>query len=237
MKVVKLSKYSIGGAVAYYLIQFLSLPVGILFATYLSWSLTIGEILFALLIAVMLYNGISGVYRLYSLIVDCRIRAELCFDGTTVTIRGPGEEAHSFTKFEIQAYFPDRNEVLLSDGRHISLPCSMPQMIFNEIKMTKPWVNAWWPDLDLPAAIREAGGTSAWKHLGPFTVNFLGLILFGYAAYVEEANSLLPSITLMVAGFILMVYVPDAWERSNRRKAVIHFPCGDSGATRRRRND
>lgn len=233
IEVVKLSKYSIGGAVVTYLIQSLLLLFAIFLVSELPWPPSFGDSLYLLSITMLFWISIPGVYRLIEIPLRRLHRGELSFDGTTVTVRIPGGARQEFTQPDVKAYFPHRNEVLLTDGRLIALTSCMPRFNFNEIAMARPWVNAWWPDLDLSAAVREADRRQAWLRYLPNATMLLVLIAIIIAYMAGEHGEAEFGLALMSLALFLQFSVPDWLEGRLRRKAVIHFPCGDSVATRR----
>ena len=216
---LKSTRTSIWTAVLCYILQAISFGIGLAMAMEISWPLDSDTSFLIIPAAVMLWFGILSIYRLMDFILLRRYTGEVRFDGTTVVSRVAGKSPQSFTKPEVRAYFPHRNEVLLDDDRCIPLPCCAHQLNYNEPEMATPWVSQWWPGLQLPAAIRAAEKAQGWIRHAQHGIRLIGLAGMLYLS----TNPSYYTATIPTAFLFMQIYLPDWVDGRVRRKVVVRF--------------
>lgn len=217
--IVRLSKASIAFAMASFILPFAYLIIGLAFATKLTWPLDSETAFLLIPTAIMLSVGVLGACHLVGFLLFRSYRGELHFDGITVISKVAGKAPQSFTQPDVLAYFPHRNEVLLVDGKRVRLPDCAPHLYYNDIEMATPWVNAWWPGLDLPAAISAGEKAQGWIRHAPNGINVSILATILYSATIQPDLGF--SITF--AALFVMIFLPGWVEARLRRRVMITF--------------
>lgn len=230
---VRVTRGNIWSAAIGYTIQSLFFLIGILFLPLLRPPLTIYTPLNAIMVFTFLTIGALGIYRLYHYVLRGYMRAELRFDGEKVTVCWKGKPDQSFTQSDVRAYYPHRNSVLLAEGRLVKLPGSVPHLDYFDAAMADPWVNAWWPGMDLPVAVKEAKRIPLWHAIWPNVVQAFGLVLIVFVPGLTKDLPPEKSLVWIGIGGLLMAFVKYEWLGRPRRRAAIHFPCnnGDEAGT------
>lgn len=231
IQVIKLSRLAVWGTFALYVFQSFFALWSVLFVTSLELEPPLAPFdRLTLFVAFIFFSyGIFGIHHLLKFAFGKRRRTELHFDGETISVQVAGYEQADFSASDVQVYFPGRNAIELTDGRRIALPSSVPHTSDNEIDMALPWVNAWWPALDFPAAIKNAERETGWiRHL-PSASKAIGAIalLLGMILINRFDGEL--SIAMLAFMIPFSFVFPDLVENYWRRKVVIHFPAIDDG--------
>ncbi len=222
-QVIKPTGRAIASEVVLYVLQALSLTIVLAFATAISWPFYI----MVIPLAITTWVGFLGVYRLADFLLFRRYRGELHFDGATVVSMVVGSSPQSFTRREVLAYFPHRNEVLLVDGRTIPLPACGTYLYCHDPAMATPWLNAWWPEVDLTRAIRKAEEAQGWIRHIPNAVK--AIILTTIFCCVLTPSDF--SLGIMFASIFLLSYFPDWLEGTLRRNVMIAMGSGTDAPT------
>lgn len=217
--VLKSTRTSIWSAVLCYLLQATSFGLGLAMTMDIAWPLDADTAFLILPAAIMIWYGLLSIYRLTDFVLFRRYTGEVHFDGTTVVSKIAGKIPRSFTKPEVRAYFPHRNEVLLDDNRCIPLPCCANKLNYNEPEMATPWVSQWWPGLDLPAAIRTAEKAQGWIRHAQHGIRLIGLAGILYLG----TNPPYYAVTIPTAFLFMQIYLPDWVDGRVRRKVVVRF--------------
>lgn len=147
---------------------------------------------------------------------------ELVLDGDTVMVRNPGRPEHSFTRQNFRGYLPHCNQILTDDGTSITLPASVPWLVFHESEMAEPWIKAWWPGVDLPKVIRRAEAARGWIDRFPTTLkcSLLAVFMVNTCYMMSEGISSAPLIAFGLL-FAATMYVPELVERPLKRRVII----------------
>ncbi len=226
-QVIKPSGRAIAGAVVLYVLESVPLAIGVALATQLSWPLEPDDYLILMPVAIFSGVGIPAVYRLADYLLFRRYRGELHFDGTTVVCMVPGTSSESFTRGEVLGYFPHRNEVLLIDGRTILLPGCGTHLYYHEPKMATPWLNVWWPEMDLTKAISTAEEAQGWIRHIPNAVKALIYATFFYCILHPSEFA----VEIVFASLFLLIFFPDWLENRLRRNVMITMGSGTDAPT------
>lgn len=218
-QVIKPSRRAIAGAVVLYVLQALLLAVGLFVAAEFSWPLDPDFYIMVIPVAITTWVGFLGVYHFADFLIFRRYRGELHFDGATVVSKVVDSSPQSFTQREVLAYFPHRNEVLLFDGRTIPLPVCVTHLYCHDPAMATPWLNAWWPEVDLARAIRIAEKAQGWIRHIPNAVKAIILTVV-FCCYLQ----LFPFASeIMLSSLFLLLFFPDWIENRLRRSVMIAF--------------
>lgn len=227
-QVIKPTARAIAGAILTITLQALPLVIGVALVTKISFPISADTILFLLTpVILMVLVGSVGLYRLADFLLFHRYRGELHFDGSTVISKVPGAAPQSFTRGEVLAYYPHRNEVLLIDGRTIPLPTCETFLYYHQPAMATRWLNAWWPEMDLTKAISTAEETQGWIRFTPHGVQIPALAAVFYIA----SSQLAINGALIYAILILQMYVPNWLEGRLRRNVMITIGSGTDAPT------
>lgn len=230
-QIIKLSRLAVWSTFALYVFQSFFSLWSVLFVASLELDRPPESFdRLALFVAFIFFSyGIFGIHHLLKFVFGKRRRTELHFDGESISIQIAGRENARLSASDVRSYFPGLNTIELTTGSRIMLPSTAPHTADNEIAMALPWVNAWWPAFDLPAAIKDAERNAGWiRHL-PKVSKAIGA--FGLLTCMLSLNRSDGDLSIALLAFMIpfSFVFPDLLEYFWRRKVVLHFPVFNSG--------
>ena len=230
-QIIKLSRLAVWSTFALYVFQSFFALWSVLFVT--SFELDRPPEPFdrlTLFVAFIFFSyGVFGIHHLLKFTFGRRRHTELRFDGETISVQIAGRELTRFTASGVHVYYPHQNDIELTDGSRITLPSSVPHTAENVIEMALPWVNAWWPALDLRAAIEAAERKTGWVRHLPNVSKALGAFGILLCMIMLKRFDLALSTAMLAVAITMSFVIPDLLGVLWRRKIVIHFPAINDG--------